>query len=155
VEVNAEDECCLFAPSGAVNVKGQDTPAALLRTSDTGIACLFVAPHSDLSINGSPAADLGVHVLVHKDEIRSAGRTFYFTTEELPEVIVFEGQACKCGRCRAAISEGAQAIRCLCGVWYHHGDPSCFEYGELPLCVACRRPTLLDGSALWCPEEVA
>lgn len=128
---------------------------AVLHALDNGTACLLVAPGSGVSINGSPAADLGIHFLAHKDEIRCAGRTFYFTTEESPEVIAFTGQACKCGRCRTAIGEGAQAIRCLCGVWYHHGDPSCFEYGEQPLCVACRRPTLLDGSALWCPEEVA
>jgi hypothetical protein len=94
-------------------------------------------------------------MLNHKDEIRSGNFIYYFTAEESPQVIAFTGQACKCGRCRTAISEGALAIRCLCGVWYHHGDPSCFEYGEQPLCVACRRPTLLDGSALWCPEEAA
>jgi hypothetical protein len=128
---------------------------AILHTSDTGSVCLFVAPDGDLSVNGLSAADLGIHVLAHKDEIRSGGRTFYFTTEESPEVIAFTGQACKCGRCRGAIEDGALAIRCLCGVWYHHGDPSCFEYGEQPLCVACRRPTLLDGSALWHPEEAA
>jgi hypothetical protein len=128
---------------------------AVLHTDNTGNSCLFVAPGGSVFINGASAADIGIHMLTHKDEIRSGKHTFYFTTEESPEVRAFTGQSSKCGRCRGVIEEGVQAIRCLCGVWYHHGNPSCFEYGEQPLCVACRRPTLLDGSALWRPEEAA
>jgi hypothetical protein len=127
---------------------------AVLHQLQDGVFCLFVAPDSGIAINGSPAAKLGVHVLVHKDEIRRGdGSVLYFTSEALPEVISISGQKSKCGRCRALIEESKPAVRCICGVSYHHGDPSCFEYGEHPVCVACHRPTRLDGSGLWCPEE--
>jgi hypothetical protein len=125
-------------------------PGAQVQQVAGGSWCLFVRPGADLLVNGLPAAVVGVRVLAHKDEIICGDEVVHFTTEDPPEVVVVsESGSIKCGRCRAAL-KSEQAVRCACGVWYHK---DCFEYGDEPRCVACRRITRLDGSGLWRPEE--
>jgi hypothetical protein len=125
------------------------TPAAIERTAG-GEWIILAPPSAAISVNGIPVQS-GVQLLRHKDEVAAEhGRIAYFTTEVVPEVVTFSGPTAKCGRCRKPIAEGATAVRCACGVWY---DAQCFEYGDKPVCVACGRPTRLDASGLWTPED--
>jgi hypothetical protein len=113
---------------------------------------LLAPPGGGVRVNGQRLVR-GIRVLEHRDEVMDAdGAVAYFSTEEPPEPVRYSGPAAKCGRCRASIALDSLAIKCACGVWYHHGDPSCFEYGDDPRCVACRRAARLDGSGLWSPE---
>lgn len=127
-------------------------PVAVELTAE-GDCFLLVPPDASVTVNGNPVLN-GIHLLRHKDEVAAIeGAIAYYTTDGLSEVVSFPGPAAKCGRCRSSILEGASAVKCACGVWYHQSDPPCFEYGDEPVCVACRRPTRLDGSGLWSPEE--
>jgi hypothetical protein len=115
----------------------------------------MVPPGGRAAVNGLPLS-AGLHVLSHKDEIRlNDGSAIHFSVEVLPQPRPYLGPAAKCGRCHTALEPGCPVVHCSCGVAYHHGSPSCFEYGKQPLCVACRRPTRMDGSGLWRPEEEA
>jgi hypothetical protein len=119
-----------------------------------GAFVLLAVPGTSLRVNGKNLIP-GLRVLAHRDEIvDAAGAVAYFSTEDHPAAVRYAGPPAKCGRCHSSIAPEAFAVRCACGVWYHHGDgPSCFEYGDDPLCVACRRPARMDGSGLWSPEE--
>lgn len=123
---------------------------AVLDVTAAGEWLILAPPGTAVAINGI-AVQSGIALLQHEDEIASADNTIaYFTAETLPEVVSFSGRAAKCGRDRSVITEGAAAVRCACGVWYHE---ECFEYGgDDAVCVACGRPTRLDGSGLWRPE---
>jgi hypothetical protein len=124
----------------------------VVERTGAGESVLLAPPGASVAINGVPFTK-GIHVLEHKDEISQPDGTLaYFTTEALPQIVSFSGPPAKCGRCRSALQAGAVAVRCACGVWYHHVDPPCFEYGDRPACVACGRPTRLDASSLWSPE---
>ena len=124
---------------------------AVIELSASGECLLFIAPDVHLAVNGTPVLN-GVRVLQHRDEIASADAITYFSTEKLPEVVAFSGSPVKCGRCRSEIKEGSAAAMCVCGLWYHASDRACFEYGDA-VCIACGRPTRLDGAGLWCPKE--
>jgi hypothetical protein len=127
-------------------------PSAVELTA-AGEWCLLAPRDAAMAVNGLPLLN-GIQILQHRDEVAATDGTIaYFTDEVLPEVVSFFGPATKCGRCRSAIAEGAAAVKCACGVWYHNSDPPCFQYGDDPVCVACSRPTRLDGSGLWSPEE--
>jgi hypothetical protein len=113
---------------------------------------LLAPPGSAVLVNGKRLVH-GSHVLEHRDEVADAdGVVAYFSTEDSPEAVRYAGPAAKCGRCHVSIALDSLAIKCSCGVWYHHGKPSCFAYGDDPRCVSCRRATRLDGSGLWSPE---
>ena len=125
---------------------------ALIDLTASGQCLLLVPPDFDIAVNGEPVQN-GAHILQHRDEVATADTMAYFTGEKLPQVVAFSGAVAKCGRCRSELREGCPAVRCVCGLWFHASDPCCFEYGEDPVCIACGRPTRLDGSGLWCPEE--
>jgi hypothetical protein len=128
--------------------------AAVVERTTAGEPVVIVPLGSAIAINGVPIVN-SIHLLQHKDEISAAdGTLIYFSTEGVPKVISFPGPTAKCGRCRTEILAGAAAVQCACEVWYHHTDPPCFEYGDKPACVACGRPTRLDGSSLWSPEAL-
>ena len=126
-------------------------PAVVERTA-AGEPVVIVPFGTAIAINGVPLVN-GIHLLEHKDEISTAdGTLIYFSAEAVPKATSFPGPKANCGRCRTEIPTGAAAVQCACGVWYHQADPPCFEYGDKPACVACGRPTRLDGSSLWSPD---
>src|SRR6266852_1023432 len=111
-----------------------------------GAFVLLAEPGSGLRVNGKELIH-GVRVLEHRDEVVDAtGSLAYFSTEDPPEAVRYSGPSAKCGRCHVSVGPESLVVKCSCGVLYHHGEPSCFEYGDDPRCVACGRPTRLDGS---------
>jgi hypothetical protein len=104
--------------------------------------------------NGLPLS-AGMRVLADRDEIRinDAGRVF-FSAETLARIEVFHvaRERVFCGRCRQALQEGEQAVRCSgCGVWYHQTDKyPCWTYTET--CAFCPHSTSLDAGYNWTPE---
>lgn len=129
------------------------TPAAArIARADGGTFALVAA--RPLALNG--AAPLGgLAVLRDRDEIRTpSGARLYFSTEQLPVVEPYPGaDEARCARCGDALRPGDAAVRCTgCGLWYHHGEESCFAYAAA--CASCKAPTRLDAGFAWSPENI-
>lgn len=116
---------------------------------------LLVAPRCEVRVNGE-AVPTGLRLVEDRDEIRVGreGVRAYFSTELLACVEPLPGgdRELFCGRCKQAIAEGADSVRCpACGVWHHQDEElPCWLYAEA--CSLCDQPTVLDGQFRWTPE---
>ena len=107
--------------------------------------CALVA-REGVTVNGIPA--LRLQVLRDRDEIRAAGRTFYFTTDAVPEVSVLRTRTpIRCARCLHALADGDDVVRCPRCQTHHH--PDCWHSGQG--CLKCLHPA--EGLS-WIPERV-
>jgi hypothetical protein len=126
------------------------------RLADTpnGWAILTRDPAS-VRVNGAPLS-LGIAMLADRDEIRTADRTLWFSTETRPAVEPFPESTPRgsCPRCKTAIEPASRAVRCpSCGLWHHASDElPCWSYGAT--CAICTQPTALDAPCRWSPEDL-
>jgi uncharacterized C2H2 Zn-finger protein len=98
---------------------------------------------------------LGLRCLRDRDELSAQGRTWFFSTERLPIVEDFEGEAdASCPRCKGVIAPGEPTVRCpACRVVYHQrADRACWTYGAT--CALCGGATALDGGFIWTPATL-
>ena len=100
---------------------------------------------ADVEINGGPA--LSLQVLAHRDEIRVAGRLFYFSVASPPEPAHFAPgkHEVHCARCKVPLSANDRVLHCPLCRGPHHLE--CFNY--VPTCGACRE------TMSWMPEGVS
>lgn len=117
---------------------------------------LKCATTAQVRLNGSPVY-LGVHTLIDHDEIVLDGKArFFFSSEELVQVVPFPGaaQPVFCARDKSEIVKGSLAVRCpTCGTWCHQSeDKPCWLYG--PTCPVDDHPTALDAGYRWTPETL-
>ena len=129
---------------------------AQLRRAATphGARWVVIGPPS-LRLNGA-ALDVGIAVMVDRDELCVGGRRMFFTTESVPTVVPFPGsdRPVSCARCGSVIAPGSPAVACpTCGLWYHESEElPCWTYG--PHCVADDQPTALDAELRFSPEDL-
>lgn len=134
-------------------------PAVQLNSFSNGNTeawAIMAGPRDEVRINGVALSAVGMRVLADRDEIGCASLgSVFFSTESLAAVVAFAGfeRAVYCGRCRQAIKQGAQAVRCPgCGVWYDQSDEfPCFTYSSH--CTFCSQSTALDAGYSWVPED--
>ncbi len=143
---------------GSTQQEREEHEAILLRRQDTTAEAwvLMASPRSNVRINGTPVAPLGIRVLMDRDEICVNGTRLFFSTEKLARVEPFPGahQPVSCPRCKQEIFKDTLAVQCpQCGVWHHQTDDlPCWTYSER--CALCDQPTALDAGFRWTPEEL-
>jgi len=115
---------------------------------------LVASANCGVRVNGR-AVLAGLCVLADRDEIRTSGAHYYFSTETLAAVEEFPTpeRPVFCGRCRQQIEVGSPAVCCPgCGVWYNQSaDLPCWTYADK--CTFCGHSTALDAGFSWTPEE--
>ena len=99
----------------------------------------------EAEVNGAPS--LPLQVLAHRDEIRVAGKRFYYSVASSPEVFRLspEDGETLCARCAGTLCSRDDVVRCPLCLAIHHDD--CFA--DLPTCGACKETTS------WMPESTA
>jgi hypothetical protein len=128
----------------------------LIRSDASGsqVWAVVASRDSDIRVNGR-AVLAGLCVLADRDEIRTNGKKYFYSTEALATVQAFPGadRPVFCGRCRQQIGGGAPAVCCPgCGIWYNESiDFPCWTYADK--CTFCGHPTPLDSGFSWTPEE--
>jgi hypothetical protein len=127
----------------------------LRRQSDTPHHWTMLTGDATVRLNGAPLV-LGIAVLADRDEIRTADRTVWFSTETRPVVAPFPDSTPRgsCPRCKQPLSPGQAAVRCpSCRLWYHATDDlPCWLYDTK--CSTCGQMTALDGPLRWSPEDL-
>jgi hypothetical protein len=122
---------------------------------------LLAAEGAPVRVNGLPLL-VGVRVLQDRDEIR-VGRadSLFFSTESAARVESFSGTGASvmCPRCKQAIAEASEVVRCPgCGVVHHQAkDLPCwsgYEAEPFATCAMCDQPAALDSGFRWTPEEL-
>ena len=80
----------------------------------------------------------------------------YFSTETTARVEPFPGtdRPVHCPRCKLAIEEGTESVRCpRCAIWHHQSETHpCWTYGER--CALCDQETALDAGLRFSPEDL-
>ena len=117
---------------------------------------LLAPPHASVRVNGDPL-ELGVRVLVDRDELRVPGTgTSFFSTETLAEPVPFPPvpRPVFCPRCKQQLEHGHVAVRCpQCRIWHHQSaELPCWTYSER--CAMCSQETRLDAGYRWTPEAL-
>jgi len=128
--------------------------SAVILESSAGGWALLAADRSGVRVNGLIPSG-GLRVLQDRDEIRTGTkRVLYFSAETLAKVTEFSGAETTmyCGRCRQALKQGQEAVRCpQCSIWFHQTkELPCWTYS--PTCI-CPQPTALDAGYSWVPED--
>lgn len=119
---------------------------------------LVLPPEARFWVNGREPL-LGSQILADRDEIRLVnGRRLYFSTERLPQVLLFPGADHEifCARCRNPIVKGALAVVCpACGAWCHQTeDLPCWSYPGTTRCPLCDQSNDAEASFRWTPERL-
>jgi hypothetical protein len=129
--------------------------ARLIRAgaAESQVWALAAGKEADVRVNGHPVL-AGMCVLADRDEIRSGGAQFFFSTESLAveEPLPPLDRPVFCGRCRQKMEAGSPAVRCPgCGVWYNQStELPCWTYADK--CAFCGYATALDAGFTWSPE---
>ena len=158
-------ESCLAVAAGRdvrlTPPAGQPAPAEIriLPPDAAGVSpswTLLAGREASLQVNGQPL-QLGLRVLRDRDEISSAGRRCFFSTEELARIVPFPGlsQPAYCPRCKQKVEPGEPAIACPhCRAWHHQSEKfPCWTYGAN--CALCQlQSTALDAGYAWTPERL-
>jgi hypothetical protein len=130
------------------------THAVVLRHQSDPPHWTMLTNDTRVRLNGVPLA-LGAAVLADRDEIRTADRTVWFSTETRPSVEPFPDSAPRgsCPRCKQPLAPGMAAVRCPgCRIFYHASDDlPCWLYDTK--CSICGYLTALD-ARLWSPEDL-
>lgn len=137
-------------------VDGGPHPVLLRRLADAmNNWAILTADRATVRVNGAPIA-IGIAVLADRDEIRTADRTVWFSTETRAAVEPFPESIPhgSCPRCKTAIEPGSPAVRCpSCGLWHHASEElPCWLYG--PTCGICNQLTALDAPFRFTPEDL-
>ena len=142
-----------YEPGVDAHADWQHACVVIARAGSAGPWVLVVRSDQRLVHNGLGVA-AGIRVLAHMDALALAGHeTLYFSTEETPRILPFEGASgATCPRCRSDILLGQLSVRCpACGVVHHQmEDCNCWTYA--PACAVCPRVTALDIGLQWTPE---
>ena len=120
----------------------------------------IVYPGVDLRLNGARVVT-GLAGLADRDVMSLNGRgsdEWVFTTERLPEVLVYSGDpGLHCPRCKLPLELGQRVVTCPSCRAQHHQDETiakpCWSYA--PNCSHCAQGTsLTDPAYSWTPDEL-
>lgn len=98
----------------------------------------------------------GMHVMKDRDLLEvQGGACCFYSTEKKQIVSLYQGDPCRCPRCKTEIKSAAEVVYCAgCSAVYHQSDVKpCWTYG--PTCIHCS--TIVDlgnNSFRWTPDEL-
>ena len=130
--------------------------ASNLAGNSTTLWCLYCARPGAVRVSSVPVLTT-LSVLRHKDMVTMpGGGHFYFSSENLAQIVPFPGSAQPtiCPRCRRPIEAGTPAVQCpRCRIWYHQTDDyQCYSYADS--CAGCQGRTTLEPTFQWVPGQV-
>lgn len=129
----------------------------LVRSQKHQARWAIIAKHPQrIHVNGRPLTN-SLRVLRDRDELRiSSNVQCFFSTECLPEITTYKGDAVYCARCKQSVEEGDQCVICpVCATVHHQSkekDLECWTYSEL--CSMCDQITASTGTFRWNPEDL-
>jgi len=79
-----------------------------------------------------------LHVLQNKDELRLRNDWLYFTTDDIPHIMKFNGDVKKCPRCKDKLLKNDPVVQCpnpKCRLVFHESDDrQCWSYNTTCIC---------------------